>query len=142
MEYTIREMIARKNRKLEETDYARSNPNMLDFRLFSGDFYEWDGGKPRFKECVSVMDFAQTARERGEKIAVEGGLCLFGEADETDSYRKRKKAHKKAFQMGCILIPELLSGDGIHTLYTAPTRWKAYGCCHDEALPEGELRKC
>ena len=109
MEYTIREIIAGKGRALEETDYARSNPHMLDFRLLSGDFYEWNGGKLRFKDCADVMDFDQTvkafppfenvgyasrekmpyftcdldiltaARERGEAIAVEGGPCLFGE---------------------------------------------------------------
>ena len=62
MKYTIREMIARKGRKLEETDYARSNPDMLDFRLISGDFYEWNGGKLRFKDCADVMDFEQTAK--------------------------------------------------------------------------------
>ena len=117
MEYTIREMIAQKGRKLEETDYARSNPHMLDFRLISGDFYEWDGGKLRFKECADVMDFEQvaeafppfgnvryasrekfpyftgnldrllSARERGEAIAVEGGPCLFGEHEVTVSVR-------------------------------------------------------
>ena len=109
MEYTIREMIARKGRTLAETDYARSNPDMLDFRLFSGDFYEWNGGKLRFKQCADVMDFEQTAAafppfgnvtcksrdkfpyftggldtlleamERGETVTVEGGPCLFGE---------------------------------------------------------------
>ena len=383
MEYTIREMIARKGRKPEETDYAASNPDALDFRLISGDFYEWNGGKLRFKECADVMDFKQTvkafppfenvryasrekmpyftgnldilmaARERGEEIAVEGGPCLFGEhevsvsvflkngetrlfdyasgkaylhtkdisgsagfsemesladylringgqterisfrqekegltpqeylnlrypfeiaaalggplvipipdmsyrkyltaalesvpetireralddfdgitgqitgfyldaveklqayfqikkfycvhgedrdalkiwyekraayiergkvlrsltrlpeklepvkdyismpalpfylfdsrhilqvdsVDETDSYRKCKKAHKNAFQMGCILIPELLSGDGTHTLYAAPTRWKEYGGFHDDGLSERESQK-
>lgn len=109
MKYTIRDMIARKGRKLEDTDYARSNQEMLDFDLFSGNFYDWNGGKLRFKECADVMDFEQTAeffppfreiqyksrgifpyftdnldgllaaRERGERIAVEGGPCLFGE---------------------------------------------------------------
>lgn len=117
MKYTIREMIARKGRKLEETDYARSNLDMLDFHLFSGDFYEWNGGKLRFKECADVMDFEQvaeafppfgeiryksrekfpyftnnldvllSARERGEPIAVEGGPCLFGEYEVTVSVR-------------------------------------------------------
>ncbi len=29
--------------------------------------------------------------------------------------------------MGCILIPELLSGDGVHTIYHAPLQWKEYG---------------
>ena len=109
MEYKLSEMIVRKGRRLEETDYARSNPDMLDFRLFSGDFYEWNGGKLRFKECADVMDFEQaaeafppfkeiryksrgkfpyftsnldgllSARERGEPIAVEGGPCLRGD---------------------------------------------------------------
>ena len=119
LEYTIREMIARKGRKLEETDYARSNPNMLDFRLFSGDFYEWDGGKLRFKECANVTDFAQTAEafppfaqvpyksrkkfpyfmdnldaildvwKQGEAVAVEGGPCLFGEHEVSVSVRRK-----------------------------------------------------
>ena len=64
--------------------------------------------------------------------------------DETDAYRKCRKAHKKSLRMGCILFPELLSGDGIHTLYAAPPRWKEYGGCHDDGLSEseGELRKC
>ena len=61
MEYTIQEMIARQGRVLEETDYARSNRDMLNFRLFSGDFYEWNGGKLRFKQCADVMDFEQAA---------------------------------------------------------------------------------
>ena len=47
--------------------------------------------------------------------------------DETDSYRKCKKAHQKAVRMGCLLFPELLSGDGVHTLYCAPPQWKEYG---------------
>ena len=117
MEYTIGEMIARKGRSLEETDYACSPSDMLNFRLISGDFYEWNGGKLRFKECADVMDFEQTvkafppfgnaryasrekmpyftsaldvlmaARERGEKIAVEGGPCLFGEYEVSVSVR-------------------------------------------------------
>ncbi len=46
--------------------------------------------------------------------------------DETDSYRKCRKAHKNAFDLGCILFPELLSGDGEHTLYCAPLAYKKY----------------
>ena len=115
MEYTIRDMIARKGRRLEDTDYAASNQSMLDFRLFSGDFYEWNGGKLRFKDSAEVMDFDQAAkafppfgeiryasrelfpyftdnldalmeaRTQGESIAVEGGPCLFGEYEVTVS---------------------------------------------------------
>lgn len=117
MEYTIREMIARKGLALEDTDYRDSNAEMLDFRLFSGDFYEPENGKLRFKDCVTVMDFPQVsevfptfarlshkgrekfpyfvgnadgllaARERGEPIAVEGGPCLFGEHEVSVSVR-------------------------------------------------------
>ena len=117
LEYSIREMIARKGLALEETDYRHSNADMLDFRLFSGDFYEPEGGKLRFKDCVTVMDFQQiseafpplarvshkgrekfpyfagnldglcAARERGETIAVEGGPCLFGEHEVVVSVR-------------------------------------------------------
>ena len=117
MEYTLKEMITWKGRTLEETDYARSNENMLNFRLFSGDFYEWNGGKLRFKRCADVMDFEQAAKafppfanigyksrekfpyfvggldmltgamERRESVAVEGGPCLFGEYEVTVSVR-------------------------------------------------------
>ena len=113
MVYTIREMIAKKGRTLAETDYAHSNADMLDFRLISGDFYEWNGGKLRFKECADVMDFAQVSEafppfaqiryksrekfpyfasdlnillkawKQGETVAVEGGPCLFGEYEVT-----------------------------------------------------------
>ena len=117
MEYTIQEMTARKGRSLEETDYFHSPPDMLNFRLISGDFYKWNGGKLRFKECVDVMDFEQAAAvfppleavqyrsrekfpyfaggldtlaaavESGESVAVEGGPCLFGEYEVTVSVR-------------------------------------------------------
>jgi len=108
MEYTIREIIQKTEHFLPETDYAHSSDDMLDFRLFSGDFYQWEAEKLRFKECVEVMDFEQTAKtfpafeniryksrekfpyftgnlemlaerwKHGETIAVEGGPCLFG----------------------------------------------------------------
>ncbi len=57
----------------------------------------------------------------------ETNLLQVDSVDETDSYRKCRKAHKNALRMGCILLPELLSGDGVHTLYNAPTQWKEYG---------------
>lgn len=106
--YTIRELIERIGRNVEQTDYADSNPEMLDFCLLSGDYYSWDGDKLRFKESVTVMDYEQTlsafpafagvkyksrkkfpyfndnldllveAMKNGETVAVEGGPCLFG----------------------------------------------------------------
>ena len=47
--------------------------------------------------------------------------------DETDSYRKCRKAHKNEVVMGCILFPELLSEDGINTLYCTTLEYKDYG---------------
>ena len=52
--------------------------------------------------------------------------------DETDSFRKCRTAHKGALELGCILFPELLSGDGEHTLYCAPIEFKDYGNYPDE----------
>ncbi len=46
--------------------------------------------------------------------------------DETDSYRKCRKAHKDAVDLGCIMFPELLSGDGENTYYCAPLAYKDY----------------
>lgn len=108
MEYTIREIIQRSGRNLDQTAYVDSNPEMPDFRLISGDHYTWENNKLRFKESVTVMDFEQTVKEfpalaavkyksrkkfpyftdnlslleeaikNGETVAVEGGPCLFG----------------------------------------------------------------
>ncbi|MBQ9002527.1 MAG: hypothetical protein IJ087_11810, partial [Eggerthellaceae bacterium] len=47
--------------------------------------------------------------------------------DEVDSYRKCRKAHKRAAEFGCVLFPEMLSSDGENTLYCAPIRYKEYG---------------
>ncbi|MBQ6321612.1 MAG: hypothetical protein IJI24_01950, partial [Lachnospiraceae bacterium] len=46
--------------------------------------------------------------------------------DETDSYRKCKRAHKETLELGCLLFPELLSRDQEHTLYCAPLSFKDY----------------
>lgn len=127
MEYTIQEMIAHKGRVLEETDYVCCNRDMLNFRLISGDFYEWNGGKLHFKQCADVMDFQQAAEafppvasvqyksrekfpyfvggldtlteamERGETIAVEGGPCLFGEHEVTVSVRLKDGGEERLF---------------------------------------------
>ena len=47
--------------------------------------------------------------------------------DETDSYRKCRKAHKNAFNLSCILLPEFLSKDMVHTIFDAPLNRKEYG---------------
>lgn len=47
--------------------------------------------------------------------------------DETDSYRKCRRAHKGAAYFGCVLFPEMLSADGENTLYCAPVQYKEYG---------------
>ena len=47
--------------------------------------------------------------------------------DETDSYRKCRRAHRRAAEFGCVLFPEMLSADGENTLYCAPVPYKEYG---------------
>ncbi len=47
--------------------------------------------------------------------------------DETDSYRKCRRAHKGSATFGCVLFPEMLSADGENTLYCAPVQYKEYG---------------
>ena len=47
--------------------------------------------------------------------------------DETDSYRKCKRAHRDTLDLGCLLFPELLSCDHKTTLYCAPLECKGYG---------------
>jgi hypothetical protein len=48
--------------------------------------------------------------------------------DETDSYRKCCFAHKSEdVEISCILYPELLSMDKIHTIFEAPSAMKEYG---------------
>ena len=48
-------------------------------------------------------------------------------AVEVDSFRKCMRAHKGTVEFACILFPELLSGDGIHTMYYAQAEQKQYG---------------
>lgn len=109
MEYTLREVIDLNGRTLPETDYFHTPREALNFRLLSGDHFKWEGGKLRFKNCVTVMDYEQIveafppfgnvryksrdifpyfagdidilyrAWKDGKKIAVEGGPCLFGQ---------------------------------------------------------------
>lgn len=47
--------------------------------------------------------------------------------DETDSFRKCRKSHKGALNLSCILFPELLSTDMVHTIFDAPWDRKEYG---------------
>ncbi|MBR1737775.1 MAG: hypothetical protein IJ736_12290 [Firmicutes bacterium] len=108
MEYTIRKIIEKRGCSVAETSYSQVCPSVLDFRLFSGDFYQYVDNSLLFKNIANVNDFEQTvnlfpafeniqyydrmnmpyftndlemlkeAVENGEKIAVEGGPCLFG----------------------------------------------------------------
>lgn len=47
--------------------------------------------------------------------------------NETDSYRKCKMAHKGVLTLACLLFPELLSSDSVHTIFDAPFDRKEYG---------------
>ncbi|MGM9579995.1 MAG: hypothetical protein ACI3U2_02010 [Anaerovibrio sp.] len=47
--------------------------------------------------------------------------------DETDSFRKCRRAHKGTINLACILFPELLSTDKVHSIFDAPWDMKEYG---------------
>ncbi|MCR4746651.1 MAG: hypothetical protein K5894_15655 [Lachnospiraceae bacterium] len=47
--------------------------------------------------------------------------------DETDSYRKCCFAHKGTINLSCILFPELLSKDKVHTVFESARKIKEYG---------------
>lgn len=47
--------------------------------------------------------------------------------DETDSFKKCRRAHKGILNLSCILFPELLSTDLVHTIFDAPWERKEYG---------------
>ena len=47
--------------------------------------------------------------------------------DETDSFRKCRRAHKGTINLSCILFPELLSTDKVHSIFDAPWDMKEYG---------------
>ena len=63
MSVTVRELLERFGCMREDSIYAGSTPEMLDFKLFSKDFYELDtsGRKAvlRFKNSVDMLDFDQ-----------------------------------------------------------------------------------
>lgn len=46
--------------------------------------------------------------------------------DETDSYRKCRKAHKQYINLSCILYPERLSSDNKNTIFNAERKYKEY----------------
>lgn len=46
--------------------------------------------------------------------------------DETDSYRKCRKAVKGAVNIACMLYPEKISGDGENTIFHADKEYKEY----------------
>ena len=46
--------------------------------------------------------------------------------DETDSYRKGKKAHKSKLKISAILYPEFLSKNQKQTIFYAPLEYKEY----------------
>lgn len=110
---SIVEMCRKNGKKLSDTVYQNSCRSMLDFKIVSGDFYEFVEKENKknvlfYKNCLEIMDFSmikelipQLAQieysnketfpyftsglselseklNRGERIAVEGGPCLFG----------------------------------------------------------------
>lgn len=128
---SVSEICYDKGKELKNTVYKNSCQEMLDFKIVSGDFYEFAQNDKneailRYKNCVDVVDFPALADiipqlagvkysirdnipyftsglsgiaeriNRGEKIAVEGGPCLFG-TDEVSIEISRKDGRKDYF---------------------------------------------
>lgn len=126
MEYTIRNIALQYGIPISETIYAHASDSFLDFKLISGDFYKWENGRLRFKNCVTIRDFTQNAKllppfdnisyksremlpyctgelsllseawRNGRKIAVEGGPCLFSQHEVI--VRRRYLADEKTIR--------------------------------------------
>lgn len=110
---SIAELCANSSISFEDTVYEKSSRETLDFKIVSGDFYDFaekENGKKilRYKQCLDILDFSMVKEQlpliagiryskkesfpyfsaglseianqiaRGEKVAVEGGPCLFG----------------------------------------------------------------
>lgn len=128
---SIGEMCRKNGKKLNDTVYEKSCRSMLEFKIVSGDFYEFVEKKSNkdilcYKNCLEVMDFPMVKEQlpqiadvkypnkddfpyfvsglsmlsekidRGEKVAVEGGPCLFG-TNEVTIEVQRKDGRKDYF---------------------------------------------
>ena len=123
---TIREQIEMCGRSLQETTYNHWMPELLDFPIAGGKFYEWKEDGLCYKSIVSAvtpediceqlpefgrisfatgvrqpyfvhgLDKIRKAKEAGRPIAIEGGPCLFG-TEEVDVYVRMKDGRTLQF---------------------------------------------
>lgn len=62
MFYSLREIVSMLGKDTQDTIYADTNKETLDFKMSTRDFFEWneeEGHFIKFKNSVKVMDFAQ-----------------------------------------------------------------------------------
>ncbi|MGN0318335.1 MAG: hypothetical protein ACI4E1_10450 [Lachnospira sp.] len=128
---SIMDICADNGMNLKDTVYANSYKKMLEFKIVSGDFYEFAQNKDGknvllYKNCLEITDFPLLKEQLpqlagvnysirdelpyftsgleelaekislGEKVAVEGGPCLFG-TDEVLVEIIRKNGKKDYF---------------------------------------------
>lgn len=108
-----------RNRELCERYYAAREPFMERGRTL-----RTLTGIP--EKLESVKDYVSMPALPYYLYGIENVLEV-DSMDETDSFRKCRKAHKGRLNLSCILFPELLSRDRIHTIFDAPLQEKEYG---------------
>lgn len=123
---TIRKQIMDCGRVLQETMYNHWTPELLDYPIAGGKFYEWKEDKLCYKNIVSAVSPKEAveqlpalggisfatgenqpyfvhglenlleAKEAGRPIAIEGGPCLFG-VEEVDVCVQMKDGRQLQF---------------------------------------------
>ena len=78
------------------------------------------------EKCESVKDYISMPALPYYLYGIKNILEI-DSMDETDSYRKCRKAHKGTINLSCLLLPEFLSKDKMHTIFDAPADLKEYG---------------
>ena len=78
------------------------------------------------EKCESVKDYISMPALPYYLYGIKNILEI-DSMDETDSYRKCRKAHKGTINLSCLLLPEFLSKDKTHTIFDAPADLKEYG---------------
>ncbi|HIV16676.1 MAG TPA: hypothetical protein IAB17_01655, partial [Candidatus Alectryocaccobium stercorigallinarum] len=78
------------------------------------------------EKCESVKDYISMPALPYYLYGIKNILEI-DSMDETDSYRKCSKAHKGTINLSCLLLPEFLSKDKMHTIFDAPADLKEYG---------------
>jgi hypothetical protein len=78
------------------------------------------------EKCESVKDYISMPALPYYLYGIKN-IMEIDSMDETDSYRKCRKAHKGTINLSCLLLPEFFAADKTHTIFDAPLTCKEYG---------------